>query len=197
MILVQHLDPTERYRLAKSIADSFKDNAGFLLWGDGSEEREVVLTDFFDCILSILIANQMVYATSEQYEGICAFWTKRNGIKPLQKLKLLGLAKLFPIRRLVQIAKQSARIRRADSFMKSEEDYVFVFMIVVREPYRHQGYMRQLMEFILSYAADRSIPCVLETDSLRNEQIYRHYGMHTLSVQPLSQELTYYILAYK
>ncbi|MCY9515070.1 GNAT family N-acetyltransferase [Paenibacillus apiarius] len=196
MIQIKGLTELQIYGLAEKIADGFKDNAGFNCWGDSPEQRKHVLTHFFNLNLQILIENEMAYATSENYEGICGFWTKSNGLKLSEKLRLLKLAKVISVSSFLKIAKQFSKLKRAESFVKGEKDYLFVFMIVVQEQYRHKGYMRQVMEFVMGQADEKNIPCILETDSQKNEQIYSHYGMKTLSVQPLADDLTYYIMAY-
>ncbi|WMT42771.1 GNAT family N-acetyltransferase [Paenibacillus sp. D2_2] len=194
LIQIHGLTEEEIYKLAEISAEGFKDNPGFLLWGDDSNSRKYVLTQFFNIVLETLAANKMVYATSENYEGICAFWTKKTRLNLKQKFKMLKLIKYFSIRRLAKLSKQFSGMKRAEHFVKEDDDYLFIFMVVVQEQYRHQGYMRKMMEFLFGEAEKRNIPCILETDSKRNAEIYSYYGMKTESVQQLSSELTYYIL---
>lgn len=194
MIQIKGLAEEEIYKLAEITAEGFKDNPGFQLWGEDSNARKYVLTQFFNMVLEQLIANNMAYATSEKYEGICGFWTKKTRLKLRQKAKLLKLIKFFSFKRLIKMSKQLSGMKGAEHFVKKEKDYLFIFMIVVQEQYRHQGHMREMMEFLLGEADKHNIPCILETDSKRNEEIYLHYGMKTMNVQQLSPELTYYIL---
>lgn len=191
---IKALTGEEIYKLAEIAAEGFKDNPGFQLWGEDSNARKYVLTQFFNIILEQLIAGNMAYMTSEKYEGICGFWTKKTRLKLKQKVKLVKLIKYFSFRRLVILSKQFSGMKRAEHFVKGEKDYLFIFMIVVQEQYRHQGYMRKMMEFLLGEAKKYNIPCILETDSKRNEEIYSHYGMKTINIQQLTPGLTYYIL---
>ncbi len=194
LIQIKDITKDEIYRLAEITAEGFKNNPGFKLWGEDLASRKYILTQFFNIVLEQLIANNMAYATSENYEGICGFWTKKTRLKLKQKAKLLKLIKYFSFRRLVKLSKQFSGMKRAEHFVKGEKDYLFIFMIVVQEEYRHQGYMRKMMEFLFEEAEKRNVPCILETDSKRNEEIYLHYGMKTVSIQQLTPELTYYIL---
>lgn len=194
LIQIKDIKGEEIYKLAEITAEGFKNNPGFKLWGEDNNSRKYVLTQFFHIVLEQLIANNMAYATSDNYEGICGFWTKKTRLKLKQKVKLLKLIKYFSIKSLIKLSKQFSGMKRAEHFVKEEKDYLFIFMIVVQEQYRHQGHMRKIMEFLFEEVEKRGIPCILETDSKRNEEIYLHYGMKTVSVQQLSPELTYYIL---
>lgn len=53
-----------------------------------------------------------------------------------------------------------------------------------------------MKEFLLKEAEKRNIPCILETDSKRNGEIYLHYEMKNAGIQQLAPELTYYNLKY-
>lgn len=196
MISVKNLSKEELRKISIIAADGFKDNPGFILWGDDSERRKQVLTEFFYIAFDQLTEDEMVYATSKYYEGICAFWTKKTSLSIKQKIKLVKLVKYFSFSQMAQLAKQSSKIKRTEEFGKGKEDYLFVFMVVVQEEYRHQGYMRKMMEFIIEESKRRQVTCLLETDSKRNEAIYHHFGMETISVQEISSDLSYYILEF-
>lgn len=43
-------------------------------------------------------------------------------------------------------------------------------------------------------SAEKDVPYILETDSLKNEQIYKHFGMRTISEQKIDETTNFYIL---
>lgn len=197
MIPIKNLNKKELKNISSIAADGFKNNPGFKLWGNDAERRKRILTDFFFIAFEQLVPSNMVYATSENYEGICAFWTKGSSLSIRQKIKLVKLIRFFSFKQMKQIAEQSSQIKRAEDYAKNEDDYLFVFMVVVQDEYKHQGYMRQMMEFLLKESKKRDVICILETDSKRNQEIYEHFGMNTIDIQRISEDLTYYILQFK
>ena len=47
---------------------------------------------------------------------------------------------------------------------KQKRKYVIVQLLAIPEPYQHQDYMRQLMDFALQTAKSHDLPLVIETD---------------------------------
>lgn len=186
MLALQNISRNQQQELASILAEGFKNNDAFQLWGDTPGERKKVLTKFFNLNLNILLEKNLVFATSDQFEGVCGFWTK-DSLRLKDKMKLLKLVTFLPFSRLLNIRKQRKKLKRSEALMKHEADYLFIFMVVVQKQYRGQGHMRKMMEFMFDYARKRNIPCVLETDSKRNEEIYHHYGMETISKQSVDE----------
>lgn len=197
MIPIKNLSKKELKDISSIAADGFKNNPAFKFWGNDAARRKRVLTEFFFIAFEQLVPSNMVYATSENYEGICAFWTKGSSLSIRQKIKLVKLIRFFSFKQMQQISQQSSKIKRAEDYAKDEDDYLFVFMVVVQDEYQRQGYMRKMVEFLLQKSKERNIICILETDSKRNQEIYEHFGMNTIDIQQISPDLTYYILQFQ
>lgn len=60
---------------------------------------------------------------------------------------------------------------------KQKRQYVIVQLLAIPEPYQHQDYMRQLMDFALQTAKSHDLPLVIETDEKLKCDKYGHFGV--------------------
>ena len=60
---------------------------------------------------------------------------------------------------------------------KQKRKDVIVQLLAIPEPYQHQNYMRQLMDFALQTAKSYDLPLVIETDEKLKCDKYGHFGV--------------------
>lgn len=60
---------------------------------------------------------------------------------------------------------------------KQKRKDVIVQLLAIPEPYQHQDYMRQLMDFALQTAKSYDLPLVIETDEKLKCDKYGHFGV--------------------
>jgi len=60
---------------------------------------------------------------------------------------------------------------------KRKRKDVIVQLLAIPEPYQHQDYMRQLMDFALQTAKSYDLPLVIETDEKLKCDKYGHFGV--------------------
>ena len=60
---------------------------------------------------------------------------------------------------------------------KQKRKDVIVQLLAIPEPYQHQDYMRQLMDFALQTAKSYDLPLVIETDEKLKCDEYGHFGV--------------------
>lgn len=64
---------------------------------------------------------------------------------------------------------------------KQKRKYVIVQLLAIPEPYQHQDYMRQLMDFALQTAKSYHLPLVIETDEKLKCDKYCHLGVRLVN----------------
>ena len=65
----------------------------------------------------------------------------------------------------------------SQEIMKRNARYVSVDILVVLKQYQHQGFMREMMEFVYAHAQQYGIMVALETDDILKAKKYEHLGM--------------------
>lgn len=60
---------------------------------------------------------------------------------------------------------------------KQKRKDVIVQLLAIPEPYQHQDYMRQLMDFALQTAKSYDLPLVIETGEKLKCDEYGHFGV--------------------
>lgn len=72
-----------------------------------------------------------------------------------------------------------------EKIYQKEPDYVVVSMVAVRREFQGQGFLRALLEEPFRTARERSIPCVLDTDTELKMKKYIACGMKLSAETPL------------
>ncbi|MDP2891525.1 MAG: GNAT family N-acetyltransferase [Bacillota bacterium] len=189
---------------AALLAEAFMDNPLFCYLFPDEKTREKVLPLIFRSTVEVFSTAGDAYATSESMEGI--FFARRTGEKgpgiftflriAVKSLKLIGRVPLIKtIRRGKRIARSTSEMYR---YISSFKDYLWLDMIAVGKKYRGQKFMSRMMRQILAGADNNHIPCVLETESPVNVEIYRHFGFKLgKEIAAVDGGLTYYVMVYE
>lgn len=98
---------------------------------------------------------EMLYTTSERWEGYIAFLRPGGRGGP-------GLH---------------------DRMKKEKKPHIFVGMVCVRETYQGQGYMRRVMDLAFAEGDRLGVPVLLETDARSKCDKYIHLGMELAEVR--------------
>ncbi len=177
MIKVENIDKEKLAEIGRSIGESFMAEPGVLV--EGFTQKDGIA--YFSVLTEICYNSGCLYSISERHEGFIAYWTKDN--KPALKyqfsmlFKLLSRVKLRSLINLVQALKGWSGYE--DTY-KDEDNYIAIFMLVVPKAFQGQGYMKTLLSMPFALAAEKNIPCLLDTDAQIKSDKYEKCGMKTI-----------------
>jgi len=146
-----------------------------------------------------LKAGEM-YTTSERQEGFTSFKTylydgsdariRASDYGPLLKgvFASMGLKKIISSMKILTSGGKGLH----DEYHKQKKPHIYVSMVVVREAFQHQGYMRRVMELSYSEGRRLGIPVILETDARSKRDRYVSVGMKTAKERRLSNGMMLY-----
>lgn len=138
----------------------------------------------------------VLYTLRETEAGYIAFWAKDFKIPLKPKLHLIGrMLKEVPLRSCLKIAPTGSE--QFAKVYKQEKDYIAVSMLVVLQEFQHQGFMRRLLETPFSIASERSIPCVLDTDTELKIKKYEKCGMRCSACKKMINGFPLYTMEYR
>lgn len=135
----------------------------------------------FTCIVKTCYECGHLYTTSENQEGFCVYWTKkeRPGFWPQMKM-VMEMATSIPLKVGFLLKDSQNNWKPTEKRYKKAKDFVEVFLIAVRKEYQGQGYFRKMLEEPFALAEEKGTICVLDTDSDVKAAKYEHVGMHII-----------------
>ncbi|MCM1508064.1 MAG: GNAT family N-acetyltransferase [Ruminococcus flavefaciens] len=184
---VENLTKEELNQIGKTIGDSFyehkygkttnsiKEKGLSRLVGSREKMREYMTA----CLMAGYESGTL-YTTSKKHEGYIIVFSPENKMKLGAGLRMIcriirsmGLGGAF---RMVKQMKKGGTSYE-DELKKKKIKYVNLFMLVVMNEYKGQGYMRKLMEMLYEIADKKHLPVVFDTDAENKVEKYVHLGM--------------------
>lgn len=184
---VENLTKEELSSIGKAIGDSFYEHkygktAGGIQEKGLSElvgSREKIRKYMTACLMAGYESGTL-YTTSEKHEGYIIVFTPENKMKLGAGLRMvcriIGSVGLGGAFRMVKQMKKGGTSYE-DELKKKKVRYVNLFMLVVMNGYKGQGYMRKLMEMLYKIADEKHLPVVFDTDAENKVDKYVHLGM--------------------
>ena len=77
---------------------------------------------------------------------------------------------------------------------KAKRKFLRIEMLVVRNEYQGQGFMRKMMEFTYHLADKKHVPVILDTDDKDKAARYEHLGMKLDRVRSCAERFYMYDL---
>ena len=194
MIRLTNLTGEELKTIGRRIGEAFYDEGEGAFTRLDREDAITVLEIMTECYYRLGV----LYATSERQEGYLAYWRKGEakecGMKMmreslymawrfLRELSLRSLKKLIPL-----------MSNPYEKIYQKEPDYVVVSMVAVRREFQGQGFLHVLLEEPLHIAQERSIPCILDTDTELKVKKYISCGMKKAAETPIKGGGTIYTM---
>ena len=192
MIKVKNKSKEEIAENGKKIGKAFaeeKDGIMTLITYEQAVKAFEIMTEYF-------YTAGVLYSTSEAGEGYLAYWEKKTKQKILPTLHM---AKRFlcelPLRACLTVA-QSGDEQYAKIF-KNEPNYIAVSMVVVLREFQGKGFMHKILEQPFAEAAEKGIPCILDTDTPLKVKKYTRCGMELCGEKKLKYGISLYTMAYR
>lgn len=169
--------------IAKDIADAFFDYT----YSEGEVGMKGYITSresmyvFMRAVFSAAVKSGCAWCTGNGEGYLIMTDSEGNHISLINTIKemlaeseaLGGFTKMMEYSRMSSMDGGTI----SQEIFKRNARYVFVDLLVVLKQYQHQGYMRELMEFVYQHAQKYGIMVALETDDLLKAKKYEHLGM--------------------
>ena len=139
-----------------------------------------------------------LYSTSEEHEAFIAFKSSKEslGFGAVSELikAVIRTMRFRDMIKLVKLAKKGGESYE-DSLKKAKKPYVFVGMLVVRQKYQGQGYMRKVLDIAYEEGKKLGCPVLLDTDAALKRDKYVHLGMKNVRTRKFDEGIVLYELA--
>ena len=193
MIHVTSMSEAQLNEVSRLMAEAFLAEDGIFPVLGLSEER---IANYLKALLRFTVKCGELYMVSEQGEGYIAYADSRYEKAPFiasarmlwDSIEALGWDGFMRYTTLLSRAGSS----QEQTFRARFQPFINVSMLVVPTAYQHQGYMRLMLEEVFTIADQEGLPVLLETDSDRKMELYRHLGMETASIRDIGHGRNYY-----
>lgn len=197
-IRIQKLTKEELNELGNEIGDSFFDH-------DYEEElgmkkffntREK-MRDFMSASLIVGYKSGCLYTTSENKEGFVIVFSPEHPLSVFAFILALPrmIKSMGGLQNAVRLSKKLNDKREYKTELdKKKVKYIFLFMLVVRNKYKGQGYMRKLMDIVYEIQDKEHLGIMLETDAINKRDKYVHLGMNCVRTRELDEGVSMYDL---
>ena len=190
MIKCDNLSKEDLKRIGSYISEAFLGEPGCFV-----ELPKEVADKMFSIIVETCYETGHLYTTSENQEGFCVYWTKKERPGLCAQLKMVcKLCFSIPLKYGSIISGGQNDWRPTEKRYKKNSDFVEVFLLAVRKEYQGQGYFRKMLEEPFELAKKRNTICVLDTDSKTKAEKYSHVGMHIIDSKRQKSGITLYAL---
>ena len=190
MILCQNLTKGDLRRIGGQVAQAFLGEEGcFSVLSPETAEK------LFTLIVTTCNHCGHLYTTSENQEGFCVWWTKKDRPGPWVQLKMgLKMAVILPMKAGLQMMNSQNNWTPTEKRYAKNKDFVEVFLLAVRREYQGQGHFRSMLEEVFAQAEKRGTICVLDTDARQKAEKYIHVGLRLVDSRVQKSGVTMYAL---
>ncbi len=187
MILLDNLFEDDIKFIGEAIAKSF--------WENDCSYRKLLNYDecvhYFQAVVSACGKAGRLFTSSENQEGYLAFWHK-NGRPNM----IVELMKYMGKQSFIKLGKGLKEWNGFEHYYENNDDYLAVFLVVVRNEFKGQGIARKMLEYPFSMSDREKIPCFLDTDTIQNARTYEKIGMRIDREMILSNGIHMFSMAY-
>ncbi len=184
MVKLENINKDELNQISAQIADAFFD------YKYNSEDKGLIqfisarenMFTYISGIVNAAYKSGLMYTTSEKNEGyLILSGTGAGTVNFFEGLKMIAAEK----RALGGFSKMKAFISACFSdggsietrMKKAKLKYLKIEVLVVRQEYQKQGFMKQMMDFAYSIASKNNVAVILDTDDKDKCERYEHLGM--------------------
>ena len=178
-------DKTEE--ICKILAEAMEEDPLSIFWFPDKTTRAQNLIDMFRPEVKYCLRHGLVYAPSEQMEGVAMWLTLKSVPRTLGMLISNGALSLlfkFPfktIRSMNAYEKYAAKIHHKTAPFP----HWYLHNIAVRKTFRGKGFAGKLIKPVLAKLDKTKLPCYLETQNPDNVPIYEHYGFKIMDISEI------------
>lgn len=186
---MQILAKSQVKQVAALLTISFFDNPMFIYLFPDEMKRSKILKPIFEGIVKLNRNKGTIYTTSDRLEGVLALIKEDRNVTAKGDY-LLYVKTLVPFLKSlphISILDAYKRYKNTDniyigqkSLLRKIDSYYSIQMVAVHPKCRGKGYMSQLMRNILAYIDSEDAVCLLETETLENVKMYRHFGFQVI-----------------
>ncbi|WP_454053222.1 GNAT family N-acetyltransferase [Clostridium sp. Marseille-Q7071] len=161
---------------------------------------------FFENYIELLYDYSSLYSTSEDMEAIALIFHSEKFTSSFQYISKVFIATLksFKICRYVNVKtfiKGFFTLQKMSSAWITDivkNEYIHLDLIVVQKNFRGKKYMSKIMNEILKEADERRICCTLETQNIKNINLYTHFGFKLIkNINLTNSDIIQYCMVYK
>ncbi|MDD5486151.1 MAG: GNAT family N-acetyltransferase [Dehalococcoidales bacterium] len=181
-------------------AKAFRDYRMLEYFYPDAPRRHAIAETFIFITLSVCLKYGEVYTTPETMKGIAAWLPP--GKAPFGTWQLL---RSVPLPVMLRFGRQGGSQMRsygeyADKLHRElvAEPHWFLQLLGVDPDYRGQGVSSRLVKPMLERIDREGLPCFVDTNTVKNAAIYRHFGFELVSESKVpGTELPHYALLRK
>ncbi|MGL4337097.1 MAG: GNAT family N-acetyltransferase [Turicibacter sp.] len=183
------LQKTQIKEAASLLTSAFYDNPMFLYLFPNESKRQKALKPIFAGIIEFNLAKGTIYISSNRLEGMLALVKENKHQTKKQKLPVYIKSFMHGLKSLphVSIFDVMKRYRKTKNTFEGHkylfrkiDSYYSIQMVAVHPKCRGKGYMSELMRNVLAYVDSQNSICLLETETLTNVKMYRHFGFQVI-----------------
>lgn len=192
MIKVDSMSEAELKALGRRVGEAFcAENEGIVTTVPRDD-----MVKAFEIVTEYYYRAGFLYATSPLYEGLLAYWHKKEKprFKPALRM-VLRMLREMPLKSVLKVAQGGEDLY--SKVYRSESDYIVVSMAVVFPEHQGKGYLRTILELPFAEARAAGIPCVLDTDTERKVKKYASCKMKKTAEKKLRSGCCLYTMEYR
>ena len=164
--------------VVRILSETMKDDPLNVFWFPDDTNRIQNLNNLFEPEVKYCFANGLVYATSENMEGVALWITDKSSTRTAGTLmRYGGLSLLFkiPLKILYEM-KAYDKYTQAVHHKYAPFPHWYLHNIAVKNEHQGHGFAGELLKPVLPELDRKGIPCYLETQNPHNVSLYEHYG---------------------
>lgn len=198
---LDNLNDNELIEISYQIANAFYDykynkkDQGLVKYISNRENMFI----YINAIVRAAYKSGILYTTSEKHEGYLMLSGEGCGnIKFLEGIKMIiaekkALGGLGNMKKFINACFCDGGTIET-RMKKSKRKFIRIEMLVVRPEYQHQGFMKQMLDYVYKKADKQKISVILDTDDKDKCSRYEHLGMKVDKVRKCGDKFHMYDL---
>ena len=183
------LQKEQQSKAAELLVLCFLDNPMFISLMPNEQKRKQLLKPLFECLLAYTMQVGTIYITSKNLEGMIAS-VKEHPLNQLKRPFLFygecAWRLITQVSWLTLITAYWRYHTKKRTFLTLPKNlshlttYYSIQMFAVAPTQRHKGHARALLDCVLGQAQAEHLPCLLETETLSNVAMYKHFNFKVI-----------------
>lgn len=203
LIRIKQNDFTKK-RMAHLFAEAFYNDPLYLYMFPNDQTRLEALQLFFKIYLDIYGKYGDIVTTSEDLTAIAYIYYEERLANKLvyykdlffNSFKLIDFIRLIGIRDMKRMIKTVQKMSSEWIKDSVEGNYIHLDLIAVQKDCRGVGKAKQLISYAINEARAKNLPLTLETQSLTNTELYKHFNFEIVD-EIKHEDIVQYCMIYK
>jgi len=178
------LQKTDIKKAGEVLADAFKEDP---IWTKFFKENRIEAQKanyLFGSPILFALKYGKAYGSSSNLEGIAAWFPDSTADMTMWRMIRSGAFRYgskLGMKATIEMAKTFRPIEKDRKEKMKNTSYIYILIIGVKQEYQKQGFGGKILRAIFEEADKTSIPIYLETNTLKNVQMYEKYGFKVLN----------------